>query len=168
MGGARAPLAAAEAVLLGGWMGVTAFMVPVAVTAFAVLPTRDLAGNLVGRTLDHANLAGVVLGLIILAIEWARRPEKPAPAWAPPARMALVILMTAASAISREVVSPKLLAMRRAMGDIIDHIARDDPRRVAFDTFHHVSVGLMLLNLGAGLAVALLLMAERRQEAGRA
>jgi Domain of unknown function (DUF4149) len=50
------------------WIGgLLFFAFVVAPAAFAVLPTRHLAGNLVGRTLEVLHWAGIFSGLIFLA-----------------------------------------------------------------------------------------------------
>jgi len=53
-----------EIVLLAAWLGAAIFFsVVVAQAAFAVLPTRTLAGALVGRILPVLFFAGMILGL---------------------------------------------------------------------------------------------------------
>ena len=59
------------------------------------------------------------------------------------------------AAISRVLVTPRLVRLREAMG-ALDRVAPDDPRRAAFGQLHGVSVALMLLTLAMGVAAILL------------
>lgn len=58
--------------LLGGWVGSWAcFGLVVAPAAFAVLPTSELAGQLVGPVLSTLHIYGLVAGLALAPIAWA-------------------------------------------------------------------------------------------------
>ena len=59
-------LTAFRLLLLGLWLGAAVFFIGVAQSAFAVLPTREVAGILVSRTLAILNYAGI--GIAIVAI----------------------------------------------------------------------------------------------------
>ena len=50
--------------LISLWLGASVFFIGVAQTAFAVLPERELAGAIVGRTLAILNYSGLVIALI--------------------------------------------------------------------------------------------------------
>src|SRR4029077_12340066 len=59
-----------ETVLLAVWIGAALlFALVVAPAAFAVLPTRTLAGALVGRVLPVIFYAGVVIGSLIVILD---------------------------------------------------------------------------------------------------
>lgn len=153
---------AVHVVVLGAWLGAMAFFAAImAPAAFAVLPTRELAGALVTRTLDQLNAAGLFLGPACILAAILSRPRGEANG-----RLALRILllagMTLASALSRSVVSPRMLALRVAMGDVIDRVPLDHPLRAAFNQWHQVSTGLMAASLLAGLAALLLALVPRR------
>lgn len=153
---------AVHAILLGAWLGAMAFFaVIMAPAAFAVLPIRELAGALVTRTLDRLNLVGLFLGpACILAAICSRRRGEANSLLA--LRILLIAGMTLASAVSRSVISPRMLALRLAMGDIIDRVAADHPLRAAFNQWHQLSTGLMAASLLAGLAALLLALLPRR------
>ncbi|HEX9959998.1 MAG TPA: DUF4149 domain-containing protein [Pyrinomonadaceae bacterium] len=54
--------------LIALWLGAAVFFTAaVAQSAFAVLPSRELAGAMVNRTLAILNYGGIVVGLILLA-----------------------------------------------------------------------------------------------------
>src|SRR5688572_24661680 len=56
--------------LLGPWIGASGFFaVAVAPAAFAALPSRELAGALVGRLLPILFWSGATVGLVVLLLE---------------------------------------------------------------------------------------------------
>jgi len=58
--------------LLGGWLGAwTLFAFVVAPTAFRVLPSTQIAGQLVAQVLGALHLYGVGAGVALAAIAWA-------------------------------------------------------------------------------------------------
>lgn len=137
--------------LLGGWLGaMTFFSFLVAPTAFAVLPERHLAGNLVAGLLNRLHLIGYVVGPILIALALSTRSGRPATkGWL--FRVVLPGMMTASSIVSRELIGPRLLALRHTMGTIIDQVPPTDPLRIAFNQLHRFSVGLMLFSILAGV-----------------
>ncbi|MCC6929546.1 MAG: DUF4149 domain-containing protein [Gemmatimonadaceae bacterium] len=129
--------------LLWLWIGAALlFSAVVAPTLFAVLPTRALAGLVVGRVLPVIFWSGVVVGAFALATHsgWRRGA-------------AALILLTALGA--QLGVAPRILALRAELGPNIESIARDDPRRVAFGRWHGVSVALLGAGLMAAAAIAI-------------
>jgi len=144
------PLAAV--ILVALWCGAALLTVTVvAPGAFAVLPTRALAGQMVGRVLPV-----VFAGAIIV----------PAAAWAlvPALRRSPIVwisgLVSALSAgVALLVVNPRIAALRAAAAVPIDQLAPMDPRRTMFGLLHGVSVALLGLAMLA--AVALLVRLAR-------
>ena len=58
--------------LLGGWIGAwLCFGLVVAPTAFRVLPSMDLAGQLIGPVLDALHWYGAVAGTLLALLGWA-------------------------------------------------------------------------------------------------
>ena len=146
-------LAFTELLLLSIWLGSMfffSFMVPP--TAFGVLPTRHLAGQVVASTLGKTEVIGLVCGALILLIQLATRKMRGASL----ARLGLVIVMMAAMAISHFWVSSTLAEMRASMGGIIDDVAPTDPLRVQFNSLHRYSVALMMATMVSGLALLFL------------
>lgn len=141
---------AAEGLLLALWLGAAGFFaIVVARAAFAVLPTRTLAGALVGRILPVLFVAGIVVGLAVLLLEWPIVRER----WA---RAAAGTAMAAACALAQLVVAPRIERLRTSIGAPLETLAADDARRAAFGRLHAVSVGWLGIAILAA-AVALFL-----------
>jgi len=140
-----------EALLLAFWLGAAAlFTLVVARAAFAVLPTRALAGALVGRVLPVVFIGGIVTGALLLVLEWR----------APVTRRGVAVaagVMTACCIAAQFVVAPRIERLRSAIGGPLDALDPGDPRRLAFGRLHAVSVGwLGVAMLAAALALALI------------
>ncbi len=146
--------------LIAVWLGAAIFFsFAVAPSAFAVLPARELAGNLVTRTLGIVNVAGVVISLLLIASSFSGRELQGRRAWLlEVCALALVALTTF---IGHWVINARLLALRHAMGRPIDEVAASDPLRVAFNSLHGYSVVALSIGMLAGI-VALLVSARRR------
>src|SRR5437868_6528936 len=146
--------------LVAIWLGVAVgFSFAVAPSAFAVLPARELAGNLVTRTLGIVNVAGLVISLLLLASAFVGRRATSRRAWLLELVSLTVVALT--TFIGHWVINARLLALRHAMGRPIDEVAANDPLRVAFNSLHGYSVGALSVGLIAA-AVALLVIARRR------
>lgn len=146
---ALSPPAAVSIVLLAGWLGAALLMAAaVAPAAFAVLPTRTLAGALVGRVLPTLFWSGMAVGLLAAVMgRWL-----PASVW----RTAAALSLVGACAAAQLAVAPRIAALRLAAGGSIESLAPDDPRRVAFGRLHGISVAWMGLG-GVAALLALLL-----------
>jgi len=154
--------------LLGLWLGAALFFsATVAPAVFGVLRdfhlanANEIAGTIVTRTLAMVNISGFAISLFLLATALlAKRVGASGAAfYLEVILLALIAFLTAAS---QWWVSPRMLAMRAALPMPIDQIARDDPRRAAFDTLHHYSVALLAVAMLASL-IAFFLMARRRR-----
>ena len=137
-------------VLLSVWLGATLCVSAlVAPAAFAVLPTRTLAGALVGRVLPALFVTGITIGLGLAAIGWSATPGRGA-------RTAATIGVALWSAVAQFVIAPRIAAIRAAVGGPIDALALADPRRAAFGRLHGMSVaclGLAMLCAIVSLAL---------------
>jgi hypothetical protein len=143
------PAALTSIVLLAAWLGAAILVAAVvAPAAFAVLPTRGLAGALVGRVLPPLFWSGMTIGLVVAALGW----RLPAPAWRTGSALALV----AACAAAQLVIAPRIEAVRRQIGGPVDALDPGDPRRQAFGRLHASSVAWM--GLGALAALVSLLL----------
>jgi Domain of unknown function (DUF4149) len=156
--------------LLAAWLGASVFFsFVVAPSAFAVLPTHELAGNLVTRTLAVVNISGVVMALLLIIsahYSWlattnpammndrARRR-----AWWLEYTSIFIIGLT--TTIGHWQINARLLALRHAMGRPIDDVAVNDPLRVEFNSLHGQSVAMLSLAMMAAL-VAFVVIARRR------
>jgi hypothetical protein len=140
-------------VLLSAWLGaVFVFGAVVAPGAVDVLPSRTLAGALVGRVLPALFWSGALLGLLVAAL--VRRGDR-----ARGIRLAGGILMTLACLAAQLVVAPNIEQARVAAAGPIDALAPGDPRRVSFGRLHGASVGLLAI---AGIAAASALLSTAR------
>lgn len=150
--------------LLGLWIGAMSFFsFFVAPSAFAVLPSHQ-AGAVVSRTLAGLEVLGLALGIIILIILLA------APASRGKRRVfegVIILLMIAAMAVSRLIVSARLHEMRARLGETLAALPPTDPTRATFDLLHQVSVGLMSFALFAALILAAFLVWTDRSAGNR-
>lgn len=142
------------------WIGgIIFFAAVVAPTLFKVLPTHQLAGAVVSRSLGILHWMGIVCGIVFLITSMLNSHSARGAAHPFAPRHLLVYIMLALTAISQFVVSAKLLAMRTAMGEI-DLVPVTDARRIAFNQLHAWSTRLESGVLILGLIV-LFLVARR-------
>jgi uncharacterized membrane protein len=133
------------------WLGGLVFFAFVlAPTAFSVLPSRHLAGTLVGRSLGTLHWMGIVSGILFLvsSILYSRLTKGTAHEFA--ARNLLICLMLALTLISQFGIMPRMDTLRASFGEI-DSVPRNDPARMQFDALHvwstRVESGVFLLGL---------------------
>ena len=143
-----------EAILLALWIGAALlFTLVVAPAAFAVLPTRSLAGALVGRVLPVVFYAGMIIGATIVVLDVIGRSAT----WG---RTGAGAVAAISCAVAQLVVGARIDGLRESIGGPLDALAPDDPRRVAFGRLHAVSVGwLGVAMLAAALALILTMRA---------
>jgi hypothetical protein len=143
--------------LLSAWIGgaivVAAVVAP---AAFAVLPSRTLAGALVGRVLPVLFWSGALVGLASALLTW------PLPGRA--ARSVSVVALIVACGAAQLVVAPRIERIRAVVSGPMDALAPGDERRVAFGRLHGASVGLLGIAALAALAAAVLIV---RSASGR-
>ena len=147
----RRGLALVEIIAASVWLGATVlFAGVVAPAAFAALPTRTLAGALVGAVLPALFYAGILLGLLLLITSLsARRGRAVTPA------MVGGLLVAVACSVAQFAVAPRIERARAAIGGPVDALSTSDPRRVSFGRLHAASVGWLALGvIGAVTAAA--------------
>lgn len=154
-------LANIRLLLNGIWLGAAIFFIFVAQSSFAVLPSRELAGSVVSRTLMIVNLSGLVIGLILLATSFIKRLEIK-PFWIWTERILLVIL-TAACAVGQFVIALWLAFIRAQIGKPIDEVALEDPLRIQFNQLHQYSVWVLMAGMIAAL-ILFFLMARKPEK----
>jgi uncharacterized protein DUF4149 len=143
------------------WLGGALLLaVSVAPAAFATLPSRSLAGALVGRVLPVLFDAGLVAGAAVALAEWLGAPAP----WSR-ARMVSALAWAAACAVAQLGVAPSIGRLRATMGGPVDALAASDPRRIAFGRLHGASVGLLGLGMLAAAVVATLAALAARPRA---
>jgi hypothetical protein len=145
--------------LLALWLGAALFFsFAVAQSAFAVLPSRELAGSVVNRTLAIVNYSGLVIGLFLLVSSFiSRKGVNRKRLWA---EQILLSLLSAACFVGQFVIGARLHSLREQMSGPIDQLAADDPLRVAFNSLHGYSVIILLAAMIAAM-IAFFLLASR-------
>lgn len=140
------------------WVGgIVFFAFVLAPTVFSVLPTRNLAGMVVNRSLGLLHLIGIVSGVVYLAASLLLARLQGTPALA--SRHLLVIVMIALVLISHLVIGARMNELRTQMG-VIDDVPTTDARRISFNRLHVWSTraeGAVLL-----LGLAVLFLTSRR------
>lgn len=131
------------------WLGAVIFFVAVvAPAAFRTLPTRTLAGALVGGTLPALFISGIVLGgLVVLLATGAGVPRR-------------VLRLTVGGAIvvlcglGQFVIGARIGRIRGQLTTTLESLGTGDPVRAEFGRLHGMSVG----TLGAAAVVAATLL----------
>ena len=137
--------------LLAAWLGAALlFAAAVAPAAFAVLPSRSLAGELVGRVLPIVFITGMIVAVVSLALDRSSVGRL-----LNARRLALVFVVVACAA-AQFVVSPRIERIRREIPGPIEQLAMDDSRRVAFGRLHAISVAWLGVAMIAATATIVL------------
>ena len=141
------------------WIGgIFLFAFVLAPTAFSVLPTPRLAGNLVGKSLVALHWVGFVSGIVFLvsSLISVRMSGQTGQVFA--ARNLLVVGMLLLTLISQFAIIPRMDALRASLPDDIASVAKEDPTRAKFDALHRSSTrvegGVLLLGLAVVYVIA--------------
>ena len=139
--------------ILGFWVGVMAlFSFVVAPSAFAVLPTTGLAGNMVSRVLSVTEIIGVAASIILLlSLFLSREPQSTSRSIELFGYLATLLAMIA----SHFYLSPHIHAIRagNAVGTL------------SFDRLHQLSVASMTICLLIGVLIIVMLLWKRSSNA---
>jgi uncharacterized membrane protein len=135
------------------WIGGLIFFAFVlAPTAFQVLPTTHLAGNVVGRALSKLHYMAIASAIVFLLssliYNWLNEGELHIFA----ARHVLVAFMLALTCWSQFWIIPRMDGLRAQVGDF-GAVAPNDPLRVHFDSLHVWSTRVEGIVLLIGLVV---------------
>src|SRR5689334_1255832 len=150
-------VAYAEALLLTIWLGAMIFFsLAVAPTAFAVLPTRELAGQVVSSLIGKLEWIGLICGPLLLLSQLFIWPKRDTEAKSRIVRIIMLALMTLLVAGSRFYVSAKIHALRAQISGAIDSLPLSDPLRGEFNALHGLSVSLMGATMLIGFIVLFL------------
>lgn len=148
----RVASALLSVILLAAWLGAAVLVAGVvAPAAFAVLPSRTLAGALVGRVLPVLFWSGIVVGLGVVVATWNVQPRG--------GRNTAALVLVASCAVAQLVVAPRIARLRDRIGGSVDALDAADPMRLAFGRLHAASVAGLGVGAAAAL-VALLLLAR--------
>ena len=139
------------------WIGGLIFFAFVlAPTAFSVLPTTHLAGNVVGRALSKLHWIAIISGIVYLvsSLLYSRFTDGTAHVFA--ARHVLLCLMFALTLISHFGIIPRMDTLRASLGEEIRSVPIDNPARIRFDALHAWSTRVEGAVLLLGLVVVYL------------
>ena len=142
---------------LGCWLGGIIYFIVFTQGIFSVMPTKDLAGAVVGYSLLRLHILGIVAGCVYLVATAAL--EKSVAALARPAAL-LVFVMILCTMASQYGVIARMDALRAQMGSV-DATPEGNPLRMAFDRLHQYSVWLESAVLFSGLAALFLAAREK-------
>jgi Domain of unknown function (DUF4149) len=149
-------------VLLSVWLGAALFFgAVVAPAAFGVLRSfslpnaNEIAGSIVTRSLSVVNIAGFLIGILLLLTAFLRRSAAGRVAFY--LELGSLAIVTIATGLGHWFITARMRAMRAAMVVPIDQIPVDDPRRVAFNALHGYSVNALGLAMIAALLAIVLI-----------
>jgi len=133
------------------WIGGLIFFAFVlAPTAFSVLPTTHLAGNVVGRALGKLHWVAIFSGIVFLcsSLLYSQLTDGTAHIFA--LRHVLLCLMLALTLVSQFGIIPRMDTLRASLGEV-SSVPIDNPERVQFDALHvwstRVEGAVLLLGL---------------------
>lgn len=135
--------------LLAIWLGAAVFFIGVPQAAFAVLPQRELAGAVVGRSLSMLDYVGLGVSVVLLLTSVVAA-ARVSPAWLWIERF-LLLVVAAACVIQEFVIGTWMSSIRSQMSGPIDLAAADDPLKLRFDQLHQYSVWTLMAAMIAGL-----------------
>jgi uncharacterized membrane protein len=121
-------------VWLGGLIFFAFVLAPTAFT-HGLLPTRHMAGSIVGRSLDLLHDMAIVSGFVFLIASMVYYRMTVGNARPLALRHLLIVAMLVLTMISQFAISPKMHALRAQAG-VIDNLALNDPVRAEFDRLH--------------------------------
>ena len=140
------------------WVGgILFFAFVLAPTVFhpGILPSRQLAGAVVSRSLGILHSIGLACGIVFLFASIVDLRVTTGYISPLAARNVLIYLMILLTLVSMFGVSTRMLALRNDMV-FIDDVPQNDPRRVEFNRLHGWSTRLEGAVLVLGLAVIFL------------
>ncbi len=118
------------------WIGgIIFFAFVLAPTVFTVLPTRELAGNVVNPSLMKLHWMGLISGVVFLVCSLLHNRAQYAEMRAFSASHVLIVLMLALTLVSQFRIMPRMAALRSEMG-VIDNVSPSDARRIEFNSLH--------------------------------
>lgn len=137
---------------LGCWLGSIIFFIVFTQGIFGIMPTKDLAGAVVGYSLARLHVMGIVAGCVYLVATLAY--ERSFAALARPAAL-LVFAMIVFTMISQYGVIARMDVLRAQMGSV-EAAPAGSPLLTQFNRLHQYSVRLESAVLLSGLAALFL------------
>lgn len=133
------------------WVGGIIFFAIVAPTAFHVLPSRLLAGTLVGNLLTKLHWIAVVSGIVFLVSSLAYNRLTLGTTHVFAMRHLLICLMLGLTLLSQFWITPRMVTLRAQVASFDTAATPDDSARMQFDALHvwstRVEVTVLLLGL---------------------
>ncbi|MCB1022739.1 MAG: DUF4149 domain-containing protein [Acidobacteria bacterium] len=141
-----------ELLLITLWLGAACFFsFGVAPSAFGILPSRELAGGMVNRTLTIINFSGLVIAILLIISSFIPRGEA-RQIWAWIQRLLLLVIAGACGA-GQLIIGFYLNQLRYMIGKPIDQLAANDPLKLQFDTWHQYSIWALMTGMIAAFLV---------------
>jgi mannose/fructose/N-acetylgalactosamine-specific phosphotransferase system component IID len=136
--------------LIALWLGAACFFsFAVAPSAFGVLPSRELAGSMVGRSLLILNISGIIIGAILIFTSFVgSKDANKVRLWS---ERILLAILTVACAVGQFVIGTWISIVRSQIGRPIDEVAVDDPLRIQFNNLHEYSVWILVAAMVSAL-----------------
>lgn len=147
------------------WIGGLIFFAFVlAPTAFYVLPSTHLAGNMVGRSLSKLHWIAIISGIVFLISSLLYSYLTAGTAHVFAMRHVLICLMLGLTLFSQFWMIPRMDTLRASVGDFAT-VPLNNPARVQFDALHvwstRVESAVLLLGLVAVYLTASAISASR-------
>ncbi len=141
-----------ELLLIGLWLGAALFFsLAVAPSLFIILPSREWAGVVVGRTLTIINFSGLIIGAILFLLSFIPRGEaKRAWAWI---QRVLLILFVLACGAGQAIIGIYMEYLRKLSDVPISKLPADNALKMQFDMWHQYSVWVLVAGMIAALLV---------------
>jgi uncharacterized membrane protein len=120
------------------WLGgliFFAFVVAPTVFSPGLLPTRHLAGEIVGRSIGTLHWMGIVSGIVFLISSVIYNRMTVGSTRPLAGRHLLIAVMLLLTTISQFTISPKMHTIRVEAG-VVDNLAPDSSLRMEFDRLH--------------------------------
>jgi hypothetical protein len=132
------------------WIGGLIFFAITAQIAFSVLPSRHLAGSVVGAALGKLHWMGLISGILYLVCSVAYTRLQTGRMDILATRHLLVLIMLLITIVSQWGITPRMHALRTSVGDI-ESGPPTGPIRVQFNKLHvwseQLEKGVPLLGL---------------------
>jgi len=135
------------------WIGGIIFFAMMAPAAFHVIPTRLLAGTLVGNLLAKLHWIAIGSGIVFLvsSIIYSQMADGTAHVFA--LRHVLVCLMLALTLVSQFGITPRMATLRTQVSSFDTPATLSEPARVEFDALHQWSTRVEVTVLLLGIVV---------------
>ena len=143
----------ALALWVGGGAAIAFLVAPV---VFERAGSRRLAGDILAQVFRRCDTYVFVAGPIALAAVAVEAAGTVGGSRTLMLKLALVVTMLALALYSRLALTPEIQRLREQMGEEVDRLPREDPRRQAFGRLHGYSVLSLLAQILLGaFAIAL-------------